>query len=102
MQARYAGRRVSESDLTTATIPTFVDATRSSSWYLVVSTSAEVRSRVVPLVDSGDVVFGRVATSDVAIDHEGVSRRHAIFKRRGDVVTVEDLDSRNGTLVNGA
>jgi DNA-binding NtrC family response regulator len=89
-------------DRTTATLATLADDSATSSWYLVVSTSTEVRSRVVPLADEASVVFGRVDSSDVQIDHEGVSRRHAAFRRRGDVVTVEDLGSRNGTIVNGA
>ncbi len=100
MQAGYTRRRLTTVDRTTATLATLVDDERTSSWYLIVTTSSEMRSRVVPLLDGNEVIFGRVATSDVQIDHEGVSRKHARFRRRGDVVTVEDLDSRNGTAVN--
>jgi DNA-binding NtrC family response regulator len=101
MLAGYARRRLT-TEQTTATLAAFVDDARAASWYLIVSTGTEVRSRVVPLADAADVVFGRVAASDVQVDHEGVSRKHACFKRRGDVVTVEDLGSRNGTTVNGS
>lgn len=31
----------------------------------------------------------------------GVSRRHAILRRRDDRLTITDLDSTNGTLLNG-
>ncbi len=89
-------------DRTTSTFAAYIDDTLAHSWYLIVSTSSEVRSRVVPLSDGADVVFGRVSACDVEIDHEAVSRRHAVVRRRGDVVLVEDLESRNGTLVNGA
>ena len=75
--------------------------TPGSSWYLIVSPVGEVRSRVLPLLDGAELVFGRASTSDVPIDHEAVSRRHAVFRRRGDQVLVEDQGSRNGTVVNG-
>src|SRR5690242_10057169 len=89
-------------DGTTSTYAVFnSDASAASSWYLIVSTAGEVRSRVVPLLDGGSVVFGRVASCTVPIDHEAVSRKHAEFRRRGDEVIVEDQGSRNGTLVNG-
>jgi DNA-binding NtrC family response regulator/pSer/pThr/pTyr-binding forkhead associated (FHA) protein len=88
-------------DGTTATHAVFVDTTPTSSWYLVVSSTTTVSSRVVHVLDDSEVVIGRVATCDVAIDHEAVSRRHAMFRRRGDQIAVEDLGSRNGTLVNG-
>ncbi len=90
-------------DRTTTSAEPYVDeAPRASSWYLVVSGSkGEMSSRVVPLGDGADVVFGRQEDSDVQVDHESVSRRHARVRRRGDHVQVEDLDSRNGTNVNG-
>jgi len=58
-------------------------------------------SRVVPLLDGGELVFGRHPACSVVIDHDGVSRRHARLTCRDAEVTVEDLGSRNGTLVNG-
>ncbi|HET9987302.1 MAG TPA: FHA domain-containing protein, partial [Kofleriaceae bacterium] len=88
-------------DGTTATHAMFVDATPSTSWYLVVATTATVGTQVVRLLEDGDIVVGRAATSDIPIDHDAVSRRHAILRRRADRVTIEDLGSRNGTLVNG-
>ena len=88
-------------DGTTATHAAFIDPTPTATWYLIVSTAAAVTSRVVRLLDDGEVVIGRVATCDIAIDHDAVSRRHAIVRRRGDHISIEDLRSRNGTLVNG-
>jgi predicted component of type VI protein secretion system len=47
-------------------------------------------------------VAGRDSAQPIAIaDDDQVSRRHARFELRGDEVTVEDLNSRNGTYVNG-
>ena len=66
------------------------------------STGDEVASWVVPIPDSSEVLFGRQHDCAVVIDNESVSRRHAAVRRRADSVTVEDLGSRNGTIVNGA
>ncbi|HEY2733232.1 MAG TPA: FHA domain-containing protein [Polyangiales bacterium] len=51
-------------------------------------------------VVSGTVV-GRGVGVDVQLDDESVSRRHAMFRIVEDAPVVEDLESRNGTLVNG-
>ena len=59
------------------------------------------RSRVVELVESEEVTFGRSRGSTVMVDHDKVSRNHARVTRRGADIVVEDLGSRNGTRVNG-
>ena len=46
-------------------------------------------------------VIGRSATSDVHLAHDHVSRRHALLWREQDAVWVFDLESANGTTVNG-
>ena len=46
------------------------------------------------------LVVGRDSACDTVINHEDVSRRHARFKVRDDAVTVQDLESTNGTSVN--
>ena len=76
---------------------------RPDAWYLVLAqTTGEASSRVMPLADGAEIVFGRREGCEIVIDHDAVSRRHAVVRRRGATVTVEDLGSRNGTLVNGA
>jgi two-component system cell cycle response regulator len=47
------------------------------------------------------MVIGRASSSELRINEEGVSRRHARLRREGDYVVVEDLGSVNGTYVNG-
>ena len=49
----------------------------------------------------GQFVVGRSAGCQLSLDDPLVSRRHAMLVVSRDVVTVEDLDSRNGVLVNG-
>jgi predicted component of type VI protein secretion system len=49
----------------------------------------------------GEFAVGRNASCQLSLDDPLVSRRHALLVVAGDVVTVEDLQSRNGVLVNG-
>jgi diguanylate cyclase (GGDEF)-like protein len=44
--------------------------------------------------------IGRVATADLAIDQESISRRHAEITWDGEEHLIEDLGSTNGTFVN--
>ena len=51
---------------------------------------------------TGNVLtFGRDPDNDITLDDTQVSRNHARLMRQGDEVILEDLDSTNGTLVNG-
>jgi len=45
-------------------------------------------------------VFGRDDEADMVISRSSVSRRHAVVMRMGEVWTVQDLGSTNGTFVN--
>jgi Nif-specific regulatory protein len=50
----------------------------------------------------GDATLGRDPTNAVAINDPSVSRKHCLVRREEDGrFLVRDLDSRNGTLVNG-
>jgi len=49
----------------------------------------------------GRTIIGRHPGCDIVIDTAAVSRQHAAITRHGGGVVVEDLHSRNGTLVNG-
>jgi two-component system cell cycle response regulator len=51
--------------------------------------------------DRDMIVFGRGPTCDVVLPDDGVSRKHAIIRRRGDDYVLEDLRSKNGTFVEG-
>ena len=53
----------------------------------------------VPLDRDKAIVVGREAPSDCVVDDATLSRQHAKFSRRGGVVEVEDLGSRNGTFI---
>ncbi len=45
--------------------------------------------------------IGRLDSCDVVLSDAGVSRRHAEVRREGDEWVVVDLNSTNGTVVNG-
>jgi len=49
----------------------------------------------------GGVLLGRDASCDLVLEDERVSGRHARVEAHGDGWQVKDLDSANGTFVNG-
>jgi hypothetical protein len=48
-----------------------------------------------------ETIIGRHPSSDVAIQHQEVSRQHASITREGGGFILRDLGSNNGTFVNG-
>ncbi|MFW5741276.1 MAG: sigma 54-interacting transcriptional regulator [Myxococcota bacterium] len=58
-------------------------------------------ARVVPLREEEGAVVGRFPPADVAVRDPSLSRQHARFEIVDDETWVEDLDSTNGTWVNG-
>jgi transcriptional regulator with PAS, ATPase and Fis domain len=60
----------------------------------------EVAGRITPL-PPGTITLGRDAENDVVLTGEQTSRRHAQIERRGALLSVRDLGSRNGVFVNG-
>lgn len=56
----------------------------------------------VSLPITGPVVIGRSPGADIVIGDDFVSGRHARLSPSGGGVALEDLESTNGTLLNGA
>src|SRR5260370_21268635 len=60
-----------------------------------------------PLKDStialpeGEITLGRDPTNAVPLNDPSVSRKHCLFRREEERFQVPDLESRNGTVVNG-
>jgi DNA-binding winged helix-turn-helix (wHTH) protein len=52
-------------------------------------------------LEEGETVLGRDPDATAFIDHTSVSRHHARIAIAGDRVTVEDLQSKNGTFLAG-
>jgi diguanylate cyclase (GGDEF)-like protein len=92
-----------QSDLKTAvrTVPSLLElAAGPSNAYLTILQGASV-GRTYRL-GPGRLIVGRAADCDVVIDDDGVSRRHGLLvvSMEGEV-TIEDLGSTNGTMVDG-
>jgi transcriptional regulator with GAF, ATPase, and Fis domain len=62
--------------------------------------SGPLKDSTIPLVE-GEVTIGREASNGIAIIDPSVSRKHCAVLARDGKFQVRDLDSRNGTSVNG-
>ncbi|MBO6098050.1 MAG: FHA domain-containing protein [Aeriscardovia sp.] len=54
------------------------------------------------LLDEPSINVGRSMKADILLDDPTVSRRHAVFTKVGGTYVLKDLDSLNGTYVNGS
>ena len=59
-----------------------------------------VGSRRVPLAD-GENIIGRDPTCSIHVESGGVSRRHARILIEGRHAWIEDMGSKNGTVIGG-
>lgn len=66
--------------------------------HLEVRSNGQQRSFVL---GASPVIIGRQRESDLMLELEAVSRRHARIVPVGDGYAIEDFGSRNGTFVNG-
>jgi pSer/pThr/pTyr-binding forkhead associated (FHA) protein len=48
-----------------------------------------------------EMIIGRDSSNWICITDPSSSRKHCMFSRNGDELVVKDLESRNGTFVNG-
>jgi diguanylate cyclase (GGDEF)-like protein len=55
----------------------------------------------VHVITTDSLVVGRASTCDLIIDDASLSRQHCRIRKTNGVFFVEDLESRNGTQVNG-
>jgi transcriptional regulator with GAF, ATPase, and Fis domain len=66
----------------------------------LVAVRGPLKGTVIPLPE-GDFSVGRQSANNVYLDDNAVSRRHCIFIRTSERCALKDLESRNGTFVNG-
>src|SRR5882724_251145 len=59
-----------------------------------------LKDKVIEL-PNGETSIGRVATNQLAISDPALSRRHCLIVQEDGRYKISDLQSRNGTLVNG-
>ena len=53
------------------------------------------------LPDAGELLIGRATELDLVLGEDMVSRKHAKLTAQGEMLTILDLGSTNGTFVNG-
>jgi hypothetical protein len=53
------------------------------------------------LIAKPQYVLGRDESCNLRLQHESISRKHCAFFIHSDKITIRDLGSRNGTLLNG-
>jgi pSer/pThr/pTyr-binding forkhead associated (FHA) protein len=76
-----------------------IAALPSGSALLIVRRGPTVGARF--LLDSAATVAGRHPEADIFLDDVTVSRRHAEIARTGTAFAIRDLDSLNGTYLDG-
>jgi len=62
--------------------------------------SGPLKDSTIPLPE-GEVSIGRDPSNTIAITDPSVSRKHCVLRWQNGSLQVRDLESRNGTLVNG-
>jgi len=63
--------------------------------------SGPLKHSIFPL-SGHEIPVGRESSNVLAISDPSLSRRHCLISREGDDYKIRDLESRNGTFVNGA
>jgi transcriptional regulator with GAF, ATPase, and Fis domain len=63
--------------------------------------NTEGAGKSFPITDA-TLKIGKSSDNDVVIDSPTVSRNHLVVRRQGDRFLVEDLQSTNGTFIDGA
>src|SRR5262245_46326248 len=66
----------------------------------LVAIDGPLQGTVLALTE-GETSIGRESSNRICIRDLSVSRRHSLIQREGERFTLRDLDSFNGTLVNG-
>ncbi len=67
----------------------------------LLAVAGPVKGTVIPL-DGEHLVMGRSAACDFVLDDPAVSRRHCAIRSENGKWAVTDIETRNGTFVNGA
>jgi hypothetical protein len=80
-----------------------VDDPLSHAWELVVRTAPRMAGGAVfPMAMGTDVLVGRALDCDVQLHDTFVSSHHARLRVTAEGLTIQDLESTNGTFVNGS
>lgn len=96
----FASRLAALEESATADELAAITALPAGSALLIVRRGPTVGARF--LLDTDITVAGRHPDADIFLDDVTVSRRHAEIVRDGKIFSIRDLDSLNGTYLEGA
>jgi two-component system cell cycle response regulator len=99
MPKREKGRKEDELERTWTAVPRPISSSEKHAYLLVLA--GPQFGTLFPLAAGRDLVLGRREDADVQIRDDGVSRRHASIRVDGEGALVKDLESANGTYVDG-
>ncbi len=68
--------------------------------YKLVAVGGKIRGKEITL-NEGENIIGRSAEIDHVVDIQGVSKKHMCITISSNKIYIEDLNSSNGTFVNG-
>jgi diguanylate cyclase (GGDEF)-like protein len=83
-----------------ARLPPEISRTVRDRAYLIMLTGSDV-GKIFPL-EQGECTIGRSHRATIRLDDDSISRVHCKVTMEGGSIAVEDLNSSNGTHVNGA
>ena len=63
--------------------------------------TVQFQGRSYPIIGEGEVRVGKLTKNELPIDCPKVSRHHGRFFVKGDNLHYEDLQSKNGSVING-
>ena len=66
----------------------------------LVAINGSKKGTTFPLADT-EATIGRESVSNISLRHPSISRRHCVIRKVGSEFKIADLDSYNGTFVNG-
>ncbi len=99
MPKRDKMRQEDEHERTCTALPRFPSASEKHAYLLVLA--GPQFGAIFPLAAGRELVLGRREDADVQISDDGVSRRHASIRVEGHGAILKDLDSANGTYIDG-
>src|SRR6266545_4139448 len=98
--AKGKGKDEQTAEQTLLALPQVGPAARRHAFLLVLS--GPQFGDIFALAPDREIVIGRRDGSEIEIRDDGISRRHATIHVDGEGALLRDLDSANGTYVDGA
>jgi two-component system, cell cycle response regulator len=99
----YDSKVAEDWEETTATdLPSFPEGTDPSQSRACLTVITGAAAGQMFRIAKGDAVIGRSPTAAIRVIDDGVSRNHARIRHDSNGLFVDDMESRNGTFVNGS